>query len=337
MKDANLRMLALMCAVVALLPCGCKKSQAKRGGKITVAMVPKIIGIDYFNACEKGAKEAADELGVELIYDGPDSNRVDAQIEKVDNFITRGVDVIAVAPNDPVAISPVLKKARQRGIHVITWDADANPDRSQREAFVNQATDNAVAMALMAEMNKHAGAKAKVVIITGSLTAANQNAWIRAMKMNKALTYPGMTFVGDPHPSEEDQNLAFKVTQDVLKANPNVQGIFGMTSVALPGAAEAVKQMNKSDKVVVTGLSTPNSMRSYVKDGTVKSFVLWNPVDLGYLTVCVAKDLVEGRFDPHGQQADGRRLGQVQVRKRGEIVLGDPVVFTKDNIDNYDF
>ncbi|HOX39659.1 MAG TPA: substrate-binding domain-containing protein [Candidatus Brocadiia bacterium] len=348
---------ALLCvaAVVAFAVLGCKRAQppapvpaaagagAATGagqpakGAVKVAVVPKLIGIDYFTACEIGAKEAAKELGVDLIYDGPADNRPDKQIEMINNFITRKVDVIAVAPNDPVSIAPVLNKARQRGIHVITWDADADAKASGREYFVNQAPNDSIGKALIDIMAKHAGPEARAVIITGSLTAANQNIWIAEMAKHKDKAYPKMAYVTDPQPSEEDQNMAFKVTQDVIKAHPEIQGVFGITSVSLPGAAEAVRQMNLTGKVVVTGLSTPNSMKSYVKDGTVKSFVLWNPIDLGYLTVCVAKDLAEGKLKPDSKTADGRRLGQKEIRNGDEVILGAPFEFTKENIDGFNF
>src|SRR5205814_10120451 len=98
------------------------------------------------------------------------------------------------------------------------------------------------------------------------------------------------------NPSNEDQRLAFQVTQDLLKAHPNLKGIFGISSVAFPGAAEAVKQAGKSGQMLVTGLGTPNSMKAYVKDGTVRSVILWNTVDLGYLTAYVAEALANGKL-----------------------------------------
>jgi ABC-type sugar transport system substrate-binding protein len=296
-------------------------------------MIPKIEGIDYFNACQRGAEEAARALGVQLFYRGPTENKVERQIEIIDGFIAQGVRVIAVSPNDPVAIAPVLRKARQRGVHVITWDADA--ERDAREFFVDQATPQSVGYALVDEMAAQAGPQAGTAIVTGSLTAANQNEWIKWMKRRMAEKYPQMKILA-LKPSEEDQQLAFQVTQDLLRAYPDLQGIFAITSVAFPGAADAVEQAGKAKRVAVVGLATPKGMRPWVKSGTVKTVILWNPVDLGYLTVHVAKAVAEGVLRAGMVELEAGRLGKVKV-KGDEVILGEPMRFTAANIDQFDF
>ncbi|BDG60419.1 substrate-binding domain-containing protein [Caldinitratiruptor microaerophilus] len=308
--------------------------QAQGSGEkkqITVAMIPKVAGIDYFNAVEKGAQEAAQELGIKLIYNGPAQADVTKQIELIDNFITQKVDVIAVSPNDPQAIAPVLEKAKQQGIRVLTFDADAA--KQAREFFVNQATQEAIGRTLVDVMVQQVGDSGETAIVTGSLTAANQNAWMEWMRKHVQEKYPNLKIV-DVKPSEEDQQLAFQVTQDLLKAYPNLKGIFAITSVALPGAAEAIKQAGMAGKIGITGLATPNAMRPYVEGGVVPSFVLWSPVDLGYLTVYAADLLVKGELK-EGKIKAGR-LGEKDV-KGDEVLLGPPTIFTKENIGNYNF
>jgi len=344
---------AAIAVVAALLVAGCTKTTPQApleqqmktplpgakldSGKITVLVVPKIKGIDYFNACEKGAKEAAEQLGsVELIYDGPTEDKVDAQIQLIEGYIAQNVKVIAVSPNDPDSIAPVLKKARDKGIHVITFDADAKPEKSGREFFVNQASDDAVGAALIDEMAAQKGPDAKVAIVTSSLTAANQNAWIAAMKKRMAEKYPKMKLVCEPKPTEENQQLAFQVTQDLMKAYSDLQGVFAISSVSFPGAADAVEQAKKTGKVAVVGLATPKPMKQWVDSGTVKTVVLWNPVDLGYLTVQVARALAEGKLAAGATKLPAGRLGDLEVRG-DQVLLGAPMKFTKDNIAQYDF
>jgi len=309
------------------------KSGPEQAKKIKVAMIPKLKGIDYFNASEKGAKEAALELGIDLIYNGPVENQVERQIEMIDNFIAQRVNIIAVAPNDPMAIAPVLKRAMDQGIHVITWDADSHPE--SRTWFVNQAPYDLIGIALVEIMARKAGEDAKTAIITGSLTAENQNIWMEEMRKHISSTYPQMTIV-TVKPSEEDQQLAYKATQDLLKAYPDLNGIFGITSVSLPGAGEAVRNAGSGGKVTVTGLSTPSSMRSLVKDHTVESFLLWNPVDLGYLTLHVAHQMFQGTLRPGATSMTAGRLGEIEIRDQ-EILLGAPLEFTQDNIDDFHF
>lgn len=302
---------------------------------LKIGVLPKLVGIDFFNAVEKGAKEAGATLGVEIEYDGPVTNDVTKQSAIVETWIARKFDAICIAPNDPDAIAPALNKARARGIKIITFDADAEP--SARDFFVNQATYDDVAKALVDTMAKGIGPNGKYIFLTGSLTAVNQNIWMEHMEKYRAATYPDMVNMSEtPVASEEDQALATQKTIDILKTYPELQGIYAMTSVALPGAAEALSKENAYDRIFLTGLSTPNSMRSYVKKGVLKEFVLWSPVDLGYLAVQTATALARGQIDATTTSFDAGRIGAVSVSE-GQVLLGKPIIFNAENIDNYDF
>jgi rhamnose transport system substrate-binding protein len=319
----------VLCAVGASATVLAQESKAE--GKLSVAVMPKLVGIDYFNAVEKGAKEAAKELNIDLTWDGPTVNDVTKQAEMLDTWVARKVDVIAVAPNDPHALAPTLKKAQKRGIKVLTYDADSDED--SRMYFVNQATAQAIGYGLVDVLAEQIGGKGEVATVTGSMTAANQNIWMKFMDERIKQKYPEMKIV-TVKPSEEDQQLAVQVTQDLLKAYPNLKGIFAITSVALPGAALAIKQAGMSGKIALTGLSTPKSMTQFVEDGTVKTFLLWNPVDLGYLTVYTAKAVAGGQ-KLSGKISAGR-LGDQQVSGT-QVLLGDPMRFTKENIAKFNF
>jgi len=178
------------------------------------------------------------------------------------------------------------------------------------------------------------GAQGEVAIITATVTAANQNEWMKYMK-ERLPKYPGLKLVATK-PSNEDQKLAFSVAQDLMKAYPNLKGLFAISSVAFPAAAEAVKQAGKAGKVLVTGLATPNDMRAYVKDGTVKSVILWNTVDLGYLTVQTARAVVDGTLTKESKTLKAGRLGERRI-EGDNVLLGNILVFTKENIDEYEF
>jgi ABC-type sugar transport system substrate-binding protein len=303
---------------------------------ITICLLPKKKGLPYFSSCADGARQAARELGnVELIYDGPTDGSPEKAASMIEQWTLKGVDVIAVSPNDPAVLAPAMKQARAKGIHVITWDADGLP--GTREFFVNQATARDIGYALVDTMAQDLGgrdATGDVAIVTATLTAANQNEWMKFMK-ERLPNYPGLKLVA-VKPSNEDQKLAFQITQDFMKAYPNLKGVFGISSVAFPGAAEAVKQAGKSGQVLVTGLSTPNDMKAYVKDGTVKSVILWNTRDLGYLTVYAADALTNGKLAAGAMEFAGGHLGQKEI-KGDNILLGKYLVFTKENIDQYNF
>lgn len=302
---------------------------------LTIGVMPKLVGIDFFNATERGAREAAKELGVELVYDGPVTNDVQQQVQMVETWLSKDYDAIAVAPNDPDAIAPVLEDARAKGVAVIAWDADAAA--SARDYFVSQCSPESVAHGLMDLVAKNCGEDAKYIILTGSLTAANQNIWMGEMEKYRQAKYPAMTNLSEtPKVSEEDQALATQVTTDILKAYPELDAIFAITTVALPGAAEALKNSDRREHVYLTGVSTPNVMREYIEQGVVKEFVLWDAVDLGYLTVHVAAAAAKGQMDPAQKTFTAGRLGEVRVAD-GTVLLGAPIIFSKENIGKYDF
>lgn len=340
----KLRVLGALVGLVGILV-GCSSSNPEMttstGGekagskKLVIGVLPKLVGIPYFNEMEKGAKEAGSELGVEVVYDGPVTADSSKQVAIIESWIARKMDAIIVSPNDPDAIAPVLKKARSKGIKVITTDADSKVE--DREFFVSQASNEGIAKALVDSMAKGIGPKGKFIILTGSLSAANQNAWMAEMEKYRAAAYPEMVNLSPtPKTSEEDQALATQVTLDLLKAYPDVKGIYAITSAALPGAAEGLKKANAGSKVFLTGLATPNAMKEFINENVLKEFVLWSPADLGYLAVQVAKGSVDGTLTTTTSEFKAGRLGTKSV-KDGVVLLGEPLVFSKENIAKFDF
>jgi rhamnose transport system permease protein len=305
---------------------------AAAAARPVIAMMPKAKGDPYFVSCRIGAEEAARELGVELIWDGPTGLDAARQSEMVENWITRGVDVIAVAVENRAAISTSLRKARERGIHVITWDADAESDA--RTFFVNQATAEGIGNSLTDEAARLLEGKGEFAIITGALSAANQNEWIGFIKKRLAERHPNLK-LATIRPSDDDRDKAFAETQTILRAFPAVRLVMAISAPAVPGAGEAVRQAGRKD-VRVIGLSLPNMNKPYVHDGTVQTVMLWNTADLGYLTVQAGAQLAQGKLGANATSMDAGRLGSIEIRG-SEIILGPPLFFNKGNIDKFDF
>jgi rhamnose transport system permease protein len=302
------------------------------GHRAVIAVMPKAKGDPYFVSCRAGAEEAARELGVELIWDGPTSLDAARQNELVENWITRKVDVIAVAVENRAGISTVLRKARERGIRVLTWDADAEPDA--RDFFVNQATPEGIANTLTDEAARLLGGRGEFAIITGALSAANQNEWIRFIRKRVDEKYSHLK-LATIRPSDDDRDKAFAETQTILKVYPSVRLMMAISAPAVPGSAEAVRQVGRKD-VDVIGLSLPNINKPYVHAGVVQTVVLWNTRDLGYLTVYAGELLVQRKLQDGARSIEAGRLGRLDVRG-SEIILGAPLVMNKGNIDRFDF
>lgn len=312
------------------------KAPDRKGKKIKIVDVPKLIGIGYFNATSKGIAEGAKELGnVDAKTDGPTKANIDEQITFIDNYITQGVDGILFAANDPVAIAPVLKKALSKGILVVGYDANSTPDA--RQWFVNQAQFNGIAKALMDSMAKEIGEDGAFAIVTSTFTTPNQARWIAEMSAYAAKCHPKMQWL-ETVEAQEDNVLSFnQATTLINKHGPKLKGLFGMTSVATPAGAEAITQAKKCGQIAEVGLATPNAMKPYVKSGCVKSVVLWNPVDLGYAAVHVLRSVADGTLKPGATSVKAGKLGQLQVVNGSEILLGPPFIFNKDNIAGFDF
>jgi ABC-type sugar transport system substrate-binding protein len=297
---------------------------------LTVALMPKSKGNAYFIACRKGAEEAAQELKIKLLWEGPTEPDPAKQNEIVDTWITRGVDVIAAAADNREGISTALRKARENGIKVITWDSDALPDA--REFFVNQATPEGIGTTLMDEAAKVLGNKGEYAIITASLTAGNMNEWQKYIAARNAEKYPDLKMAA-LRPCDDQKDKAFTETTAILNANPNVKLIMAICSPAVPGAAEAVKQSGRTD-VKVVGLGLPADNKRYVDEGITPAVILWNTTDLGYTTVQAAVAVAKGELKPGATTFKAGRVGELQI-EGDNIILGKPVVFTKDNIDQF--
>jgi rhamnose transport system substrate-binding protein len=295
------------------------------GKKLKVGMIPKL-DIPYFQACRKGAAEACEELGFKFDYFGGADLKVDEQISRIDDWIGQGYDLITLAPNDPEKIAPAIRRAKDAGLTVITYDADANPAKSGRDAFINQATTESIGKLLVEIMVEGIGKEGKTLIVSSTPEAPNQNAWMKVMKPTLAKDFPKLTLLEDLMPGE-DQNRCRELTLQTLSAHPDLKGIWGLTSKALPGAAEAVRQAKRKGKVFVTGLGVPSEVKEYVLDDTIRKFALWNPIDLGYLAVragvaCRGKGLAAADF------------GRIKTATLSgtEVILGPPTVYDRSNV-----
>ena len=334
------------------LPCGDEEPEAgepvdydggmvvdapdKAGQDIVLVDVPKLIGIGYFAATTQGQQEAAEELGnVSVTTDAPTEANIDDQVAFIDNYITQGVDGILFAANDPVAIAPVLRRALEAGIHVVGYDANAEPDA--REWFVNQAEFNGIAKAMIDSLAAEKGEDAKFGIVTSTFTTPNQARWIAEMYAYAGECYPEMEWL-ETLEAQEDYNQSFQQANTLIdKYGEDLDGIFGMTSVATPASSDAVTQAGLCGEVAVVGLATPNEMKPFVNDGCVQSVVLWNPVDLGYAAVYVMRAIVDGEFAPGDTSVEAGRLGTLQVVNGSEVLLGAPFIYTAENINDFDF
>jgi ABC-type sugar transport system substrate-binding protein len=298
-----------------------------------ICMMPKLLGIPYFNDTRTGAEQAARELGVKLVYDGPVDASPVRQIDEVDQWITAGCDAITVSADDGAALAPSMSEAQHAGIATGAWDSDVTA--SARHVFVNQATFQSIGYGLADSMARATGAKGQFMVLTGSLTTPNTNMWISFLRERLKQKYPNMK-IATVLPMEEDLQRGIDVTNNYLQANPHTTGVFGMVTTAIPAAAEAIQQLGLTGKVHAVGVGDANENRSYVLAGTTSALVIWNPIDLGYAAVYAANAEIHHQLTTTGSFKAGR-LGTLKFDKPGELLLGPALIMTKHNIGQYHF
>ena len=301
--------------------------------KLVVAMLPKSKGNAYFISCKVGADKAAKELGIQLLFDGPTDSNAAKQNEIVENWITLGVDVIAVAAENKEGISTALRKAQKAGIKVLTFDADAMTDA--RSFFVNQATPEGIGHGLMDEAARLTNSEGEFAMIVASLTASNQREWQKHIEARLKEKYPKMKLVA-VRPCDDLKDKAQSEATALLSANPKLKLIMAICSPGVPGAAEAVKQAGLAGKVNVMGLGLPNENKRYVHAGVTSSIILWNTGDLGYLAIYAGVALAKDELKKGAKTFKAGSLGTFSIAG-DNILLGKPFIFNKANIDQFDF
>jgi rhamnose transport system substrate-binding protein len=306
----------------------------KEGLKIT--FLPKQVNNPYFTVAQKGAEQAGTAIKGEVKATGPSDAAASSQVTYINTAAQQKQDALVISANDANAVAPALKSARTQGLKVVTFDSDAAPDA--RDVFINQATSNDIATGQVKLISEAIGGSGEIAILSATPNATNQNAWIEVMKTELAKPeYAGLKLVETAYGNDDDQT-SFQKTQGLLQAHPNLKGIISPTTVGVAAAARYLSSSEYKGKVQLTGLGTPNQMRKFVQDGTVKSFALWDPTKLGYLATYAAAALASGQITgAEGEKFKAGELGDYTIGAKGEVVLGPPTVFTKDNIDKFDF
>lgn len=298
-------------------------------------MLPKNLGNPYFDTSTKGATAAAEEFGGTLDEVGPSEASPTSQVQYIQTAAQQGAGALIVSANDPEAICDALGEASDAGVKIVTFDSDTNPDC--RDLFINQATAEGIAKVQVDEIAKQIGDAGQIAILSASANATNQNAWIETMKELLTSDHPDIELVEVAYGDDDDQT-SFDKTAALLQTYPELKGIISPTTVGIAAAARYLSTSEYKGKVALTGLGTPNQMREYVEDGTVTSFALWNPEDLGYLAAYAAQALIKGDITgEEGDSFEAGKLGSYEVGADGVVLLGDPYVFTKDNIGDFDF
>ena len=299
-----------------------------------IALVVKSLGNGFFDAAHKGADEAAAELGdVEIIYTGPTTATAEAQIEVINSLIAQQVDAIAISANDPDALVPVLKKAMERGITVISWDSGVAAEG--RQMHLNPSDTNLIGETIIKLAADYLPDGGDVAILSASSTATNQNAWIEAAKAALPEKFANINLVATVY-GDDDSVKSTDEAKGLIASYPDLKAIIAPTTVGVVAAAQVVTDMNLIGKVNVTGLALPSEFKQFIDNGSSQAVALWNPIDLGYSAVQIAYDLsVKDMKAEPGAVLPIGRMGEITLDDTNSAAMAPPFTFDKSNIEEF--
>lgn len=311
-----------------------EEEPAAEGGNYV--LVPKNLGNPYFDTGNQGAQEAAEELGVEVTYQGSSVADATEQIQLLNSLIAQNVDGLAISANDADALAPTGQEAMDTGIPVVTWDSSIAPEG--RDLHINQAEAEGIGDVQIQMASELADGEGQIAILSATSTAPNQNEWIAFMEEElENPDYSGLELVATVYGDDEDEK-SYNEAIGLMQTYPELEVIIAPTTVGIAAAARAVQDADRVGEVFVTGLGTPNQMREYVQSGASPMFALWNPADLGYLAIYALHAIATGEIEGEpGDTFDAGKLGSYTVAEDDTVLLGPPTIFDAENIDDFDF
>lgn len=304
---------------------------------ITIILIPKQEGNPYWDAVASGFKDAAKELGFKFDFKGPQLGTATSQIEYIEAAVQNKDDVIMLAANSKDALNPTINDARAAGSRVVIINQDIPGSESHRDVAILPTNFDLVGKYQVECLGSIIGYKGDIAILSATTDAPDQNYWIEGMK--KALKdskYAKMKLLEVVYGDDEPEKSTTEMEALILKY-PTLRGVIAPTTVAVNAAAKVVQTKALASKIAVTGLGLPSEMREFVKDGTVKKFQLWNPVDEGYLAGYYGCALIRGEADEPGDKFKAGKLGEYTITQNGQIITRPPFTFDASNIDQFNF
>ena len=304
-------------------------AEESKGGDYKIAVVPKMTNIGWFQRMEEGVNDYNKENGTDYVYRGSAEGADQAGI--VEQMLAEDWDAICVVPFDSESLAPVLEKAREQGIVVITHEASSMDPKYfdyDIEAFVNADYGTHFAEAI----SDITGGEGTYIQFVGDLNSVSHNEWCDAadeyFAANTNMKKLGRYETGD------DTTSSYNQTKELLQANPDITAIEGSASTDVVGAAQAVDELGLTGKVAVVGTSMTSIARNYVEKDVINTFSVWDPAKAGQAMIELAIDVLDNGEAPDALNVEGYE----SLTADGTVLYGNARVdVTKDNMDEYDF
>lgn len=315
--------------LAAALAIGLMASTAMAQDMPRMGVVVKIGGIPWFNAMEVGIQEQGKELGWDAWMVGPTSADPALQVRAVEDLIAQGVDAIGVVPNDAEVLEPVLARAREQGIIVITHESPKQQNVDWNFEMASLKGFGEAHAKLFAEAT---GGKGEYAVFVGSLTVPAHNAWADAAIAYLKENYPDMTLVADRFGVAESVDDSRSTALDLMRAHPGLVGFLAFGSQGPIGAGRAVDERRKVGEIAVVGPFSPGQGQRLVHEGAISSGFMWNPMEAGRVFVTIADMLKKGEPIVDGTEIPG--LGVVSPDPETHNIIVDALVtLNKDTVD----
>jgi len=331
-------------AAAGLLLAGCSSTAPTGAGpeasgdEVKIFMAPKFTGLAYFEVAREGGEEAGEDLGFDFQYIGSDKPDATEQIATLTNAIPQAPAALVVSAIDGDAVAPALKQAREAGIKVVTYDADAAVD--SRDLFVNQLSYELAAQVMLDAALVNSPDGGQVAFISASPSAPNHTAHVKIMKelIDSDPAYSSLSYIDTVQFAGDDTAKSQEIALNLIQANPDLKVIISSSAVSAPAAQQAIINAGKGGEVFATGFALASSVSDFIKSGDSKAFALWDPAELGYVATVAAFQLATGVIKgEEGETIDAGPAGTYTIGKDGEVLYDKPLIFTADNIDDYSF
>ncbi len=333
-----LQCFSIVCALICLAFCvaGCARQDAPQGKRqYVIATVVKVDGIAWFETMREGVEAFGKETGHSVFLLGPAKADAAEQVQIVEGLIAQQVDAICIVPFSVEAVEPVLKKARERGIVVISHEASS---QENADLIIEPFENAEYGRRLMDHLARYMNEKGEYATFVGSLTSKSHNEWVDAAVTHQKEKYPEMVNVVSKVEDYDDQNRAYEKTKELIKTYPHLKGIQGSAMSTVPGAALAVEERGLQDKIQVVGTSLVSVSGPYLKSGAAKLISFWDPADAGYAMNQLAVMLLDGEQVQAGTdlKINGYRK-LVRSPDKPNLFFGSAWVdVTKDNLAEFE-
>ena len=309
------------------------RGMGKGADELMFGTVVKSSAFNWFIRMEEGVKQFAAETGINAFQQGPSVADAAQQIQVTEDVIAQGVDALLVVPHQVPPMEPVLKKAMDQGIVVVTHEAsDVQNAHYDVEAFDNASYGRHI----MDEMAACMGEEGEYAVFVGTLTSTTHNEWVDAAVAHQKEMYPKMAMVGSKNESNDTTERAYEVTKELLKTYPNLKGIQGSAAGDVVGAGQAVEEAGLQDAICVFGTSIPSYSGELMKTGAVDKSFAWDPAMAGKAMNAVAQKMLAGEAIVDGM--DLGVPGYEKIKLVGKVIYGNAWIdMTAENMDQYPF